>query len=110
MNIQADRLDLNKPVQLSQYSLLLWQPYSMSGKPDIITVSHLREEGRRKKKVEHETEKADVLLWQHHFSGSWDKESKILSTYRNLLRKASHLHLKQWKKSTQILNIYFAHV
>lgn len=50
MNIQADRLDLNnKPAQLSRHSLLLWQPYSVSGKPDIIAVSH-RWRGEEKKR------------------------------------------------------------
>ncbi len=34
------------------------------------------------KNVEHETEKADVLLWKHHldehFSGSWDEHCNFL--------------------------------
>lgn len=45
-------------------------------------------------KVEHETEKADVLLWQHHleehFSGNWDEQPKCLSflfTILHFLRK-----------------------
>lgn len=48
----------------------------MSWKSDIITISHAP------KDVEHVTEKADVLLWQHHldehFSGSCDEQSNFL--------------------------------
>lgn len=48
----------------------------MTWKSDIITVSHAP------KDVEHLTEKADVLLWQHHldehFSGSCNEQSNFL--------------------------------
>lgn len=51
----------------------------------------------RGKKHKEETEKADVLLWQPHFSGSWKEDSKSLSSYQSLIC----LHLKQRKESTK---------
>lgn len=52
--------------------------------------SHCISSPKGKKNIE-DTEKADVLLWQPHFSGSWKEDSKSLSSHQSLIC----LHLKQ---------------
>lgn len=45
----------------------------------------------RGKKHKEDAEKADVLLWQHHFRSSWKEDFKSLSSHQRLIC----LHLKQ---------------
>lgn len=49
----------------------------------------------RGKKHKEDTEKADVLLWQPHCSGSWREDSKSLSSHQSLIC----LRLKQRNES-----------